>query len=132
MRWLRNLLAFVYWGSGLVTASFGWLIGAFACDESCGGPHWSDNSEAWQWDAIQTLALCVMALITFFLIATLVGRIGIAAFFYAVQVAAAGTILGFVVAANPGWTAPGIWLTVLAAEATGALAMLAGRGELEV
>ena len=124
-------MALVYCGSGLVLGGIGWLIGAWACDEGCGGSsHWSENTEAWQWEVISTLALCVMALVIFFLIAALAGQLRIAAFCFAAQVGATIVTYSFLIWGDTSWANPQLWLLLVGAEATGVLSLLAGSGRL--
>jgi hypothetical protein len=122
--WVRNSLAFVHWGVGIVLAGIGWFIGALACDEACSeGAGWSRSADAWQWEAVQLLALGLLAVLSFFFVAALVGRVGLASLFFAVQAASTLTILVLLAAAESVTIAPGILLLIAAAEVPGVLAV---------
>jgi hypothetical protein len=128
MRWPRNLLAFIHWGGGVVLAGIGSLVAALACDEGCGGGgNWSRDANAWQWDAVELLALAVIALLTFYFVAALLGRLGLASLFLLLQVMATMSAFAFLAAADAITIAPGVTLLILVTEATGVLALFAGR-----
>jgi hypothetical protein len=59
MRWLSSGIALVYVGLALLDSLYAFFVGAFACDESCSYPasRWQNDGDAWQWDAIISLAV---------------------------------------------------------------------------
>jgi hypothetical protein len=115
----------------MVLGGIGWFIGAMACDESCSeNAGWSQNADAWQWEAVQLLALGLLAVLSLFFVAVLAGRVGLASFFFVVQAVATVTVFGFLTAAESVTIAPTVSVLVLAAEAPGLLALLVGSKRL--
>jgi hypothetical protein len=63
------LLALGYWGAATPVSLIAFFVGALSCDDACGGSgDWSRDASAWQWDAIQILAVSLFFASASFLI----------------------------------------------------------------
>lgn len=61
------LLALVLWAASGVVGLFGlYVFAGLRCDESCDGPGWRDDPDAWQWNALAGVSVTLSVVATAF------------------------------------------------------------------